>query len=178
MNLPSLRKNESLIRVLKSLPAETRVELIRNQLYYMGLSPFLNHQTILGDLLIDISRYVKRTKLGAVYFAQLDVYLDEYFNVVQPDLIFVSKENAHMVKEDGIHGSPDIIIEILSPWDGINDLHRKKSLYEVFKIKEYFIVDPATRDVTAYQLVNDRFEEMPKRKSVIVSRLLNKNFAF
>lgn len=171
-------KSESMNGVFKKLPPETRVELIDNELCFMGLSPRLQHQKVLKELLFKIGGYVEKKKMGQMYFGVFNVYLDEYFNIVQPDLMFVSRERQRIVNEDGIHGSPDIIIEILSPWNDVHDLRRKRSLYEYFAVKEYFVVDPDKKKVISYQLVQNLYETGTKHTGVIVSKLLKRKFSF
>jgi Uma2 family endonuclease len=54
-------------------------------------SSSLFHQRVLGELYTLFRAFVKRYKLGDVYFAPLDVYLSEQ-EYYQPDLIFISNE--------------------------------------------------------------------------------------
>jgi hypothetical protein len=37
-----------------------------------------------------------------------------------PTSFFVRKENAHIVQEDGIFGTPDLVVEIWSPGDRLS----------------------------------------------------------
>ncbi len=55
---------------------------------------------------------------GTVLFAPMDVFLNEE-NTFQPDLLFVLHEHADRLQPDGVHGPPDVVIEILSPSTGI-----------------------------------------------------------
>lgn len=70
---------------------------------------------------------MKHKKKGAeVFFSPYDVFLDEHSNVVQPEIVFVSAENKSIIKEDAIHGIPDMLIEILSPSNADHDLFLKR----------------------------------------------------
>src|SRR3954454_12736588 len=76
----------------KNLP-ETgpRYQLIEGDLY-MAPAPNRFHQDISGNILVIIANYLKKHRIGKVYAAPFDVYLDEY-TVHQPDVLFVSKKN-------------------------------------------------------------------------------------
>jgi Uma2 family endonuclease len=72
--------------------------------------------------------------------------------------VFVSKGNAAILQERGIFGSPDLAIEILSSSSHYRDLHQKKVLYERFKVKEYWIVDPANGTIEVFVLEGTKYE--------------------
>lgn len=165
------------MHVFKSLPV-MKVELINNQLHIMSPSPSPVHQDILAELNFSITAHVKKNKMGKVCFAPYDVFLDEQFNAVQPDLMFISNDRMQIMHKDAIHGSPDLIIEIQSRWNPNHDKLTKKLLYEIFGVREYFIVDPESKTVFGFRHVNDRFDRLPVRKGVICSTVLKKNFSF
>ena len=48
-------------------------------------------------------------------------------DIVQPDIIFVSNENRKIITKDNIKGTPDLLIEILSPGTSKRDLGIKRS---------------------------------------------------
>src|SRR5699024_7877380 len=106
-----------------------------------------------------------------------DVYLGER-NAFQPDIVFISNERLSLIQEDGLHGAPDLVIEILSPSTAKYDLEEKKEVYERFGVKEYWTVEPVTRSVQGWLLVEGKFEEMTAQNGEIPSRLLNEVFAF
>jgi len=77
--------------------------------------------------------------------------------VVQPDLsIFCSDEK---LNEKGAIGAPDWIIEILSPYTSVLDLNKKFFLYQRYFVKEYWVVDPVKKIVTAFILENHHFAD-------------------
>ena len=115
----------TMMEVFKSLPEGTLAELINGNLY-MSPAPTPKHQRIIRKLTIAISSFVDNSNLGEVFIAPCDVFLDQHSNAVQPDIIFISNEQKSIVREDAIHGIPDMLIEILSPSNSDHDLIRKK----------------------------------------------------
>jgi Uma2 family endonuclease len=168
----------TVMEVFKMLPEGTLAEVIDNNLY-MSPTPVGRHQRILLDIASEMNSYVKATSSGSIYVAPFDVYLDETSNAVQPDILFISKENLKIVTEAGhVHGVPDLIIEILSPGNKKHDTVTKKELYQRFNVKEYWVVDPETKLATGYQLKDKMFVSLGDFKGEVRSSLLNKTFAF
>jgi Uma2 family endonuclease len=87
--------------------------------------------------------------LGEVYFAPLDVVLSDE-NVLQPELMFISRERIGIIEENNIQGAPDLVIEILSPSTADKDRVLKKNIYARFGVREYWIVDPDARSIEVY----------------------------
>lgn len=166
----------TIMEVYKMLPQGTLAELIDGKIY-MSPSPVTDHQRIISRLLSKIFSYVEEEGLGEVFVSPFDVYLDEHANAVQPDLIFVSKTNIHIV-QDHIHGVPDLLIELLSPGNKTHDTVTKKNLYETFKVKEYWIIDPATKESIGYRLEGGRYQEFARSVGNIASLLLKQRFDF
>ncbi|MBM4064912.1 MAG: Uma2 family endonuclease, partial [Planctomycetes bacterium] len=80
-----------------------------------------------------------------------DVYLDDE-NVVQPDILFISRERTHIIGKNNIQSAPDLAIEILSESSAYTDMMKKKRLYAKFGVKEYWIVDPDGKTIEIYRL--------------------------
>ena len=128
-----------------SLPDDERCELIDGELMPMP-SPTALHQTLLKKLALGFMVLESRG-LGTMFFAPLDVILSN-FDVVQPDLIFISNERAHII-DDYIRGAPDLVVEILSPSTAGYDRTTKRNLYARHAVREYWLIDPYTKTVTA-----------------------------
>lgn len=163
--------------VFQMLPEGTLAEVIENQLF-MTPAPSPDHQETSGDLFIEISLFVKKKKLGKVYIAPIDLYLDEYSNVVQPDLLFISKNNSLVIDKRGLRGVPDLIIEILSPGNKNYDSLKKKNLYEKFGVKEYWMVDPETKLATGFLLEGNRYINQKESIGKLRSAVLAEAFHF
>ncbi len=118
---------------------------------YKKSSPSPQHQRLSRLLLRAIDTLVTEKNLGEVFYAPLDVSLDEY-NAPQPDLVFVSTAKQHLVTRDGIRGAPDLVVEIISPSSVKIDRFKKRDIYERFGIPEYWLVDPQNQTVEVYVL--------------------------
>ncbi len=115
-----------------------RYEIMEGELY-MSPSPIPRHQNILRELLRRLDAFVEQNRLGLVFLAPCDVVLSEH-NVVQPDLVFVSRDNLGIVTEQNLQGAPDLVVEITSARTKERDVHLKKRLYAAFGVREYWIV--------------------------------------
>ena len=115
------------------------------------------HQRISMALSVQFGSYLIGKKCS-VFAAPFDVRLFEeegddphdVDTVLQPDLMVVCDPNK--VDRHGVHGAPDLVIEILSPATAQYDRLVKFNLYERAGVREYWIVDPATRTVCIYTL--------------------------
>ena len=54
------------------------------------------------------------------------------------------------VKPDGIHGAPDLVVEVLSPSTARNDRTRKAEVYAACGVREYWLVLPKEKQVEIY----------------------------
>ncbi|MEO6036526.1 MAG: Uma2 family endonuclease [Verrucomicrobiota bacterium] len=104
-----------------------------------------------------IERHVEAGRLGEVFFAPVDVVLDEK-NVVQPDLVFVSTANDGLLERRGIMGAPDLAVEIISPASLRRDRYEKRELYARFGVKEFWLADVANRSIEVLFLRKDNYQ--------------------
>lgn len=120
----------------------------------------------------------KGKAIGETFLAPFDVFLDEYANAVQPDIVFISKQNSTIVRDDAIHGLPHLIIEITSS-NARHDTIRKKNLYERFGVHEYGIVSSGTKESEGFFLENGTYHSLGSFTGKIRSVILgNTEFTF
>ena len=138
----------------KSIPETDprRFELLDGELV-MAPVPSVWHQNIAGNLYAYLRQVVRKHNLGRVFFAPIDVVLSET-DVVQPDLLFVARGHEDRIREEGIFGAPDLVVEILSPATESRDRGYKRTLYARHGVREYWIVDPQARRVEVYTLTS------------------------
>lgn len=165
------------MEAFQSLPEGTLAELI-DGIIYMSPAPTPYHQQAAGELFFELTKFVKTNDIGRVYFAPIDVYLDEERNAVQPDIVFVAHEGQTTTSRKGIHGSPELIIEVVSPSNSRHDLVVKKDLYQRFGVKEYWTVEPESKETIGYSLIDGTFQSIPSSPGKVNCRLFDRVFSF
>ena len=136
-------------------PEDKRYELINGELL-MTPSPVPNHQRVSGKLEFILRKFITENNLGEVFYAPCDVYLDNE-NVVQPDILFISKDRLGIIGEKNIQGPPNLVIEIISEHSVYRDMVQKKRLYARFRVKEYWIVIPEEEEIEVYVLEGNAY---------------------
>ncbi|MDQ7822581.1 MAG: Uma2 family endonuclease [Candidatus Eremiobacteraeota bacterium] len=132
-----------------------RYEIMEGELY-MTPGPGTKHQKLSGRLFSILSTYIEHLEEGSFYYAPLDVILDNR-TVMQPDLLYLSKERASLESERGIEGPPDLVIEILSPSSMRNDRVFKFRIYAKYRIEWYWMLDPDTKVLEEYALSGEGY---------------------
>lgn len=135
-----------------------RYEVVKGVLYEI-VTPAPRHQAVSRNLAHSLLSFVEAHTRGEVYYAPVNVFLPCPETMVQPDLLFISEERRDTVYPDvGVFGSPDLIIEILSPGDWLKDRKEKFALYLEAKVREYWIVDPRLVRIEVYVLRGPQYE--------------------
>lgn len=160
----------------EKLPEKTRAEVIDNKLY-MSPQPKMGHLRIQGKLYRDLWNYADVNGLGEV-FQGGDIFLEDNSQVVVPDVFFISKKNKYDVEDRGVFGAPRLAIEILSPGNAKHDWVRKKNLYERNGVREYWIIDPETREATGYLLKKGTYGRPLVMTSKLLVRIFNLEISF
>jgi Uma2 family endonuclease len=127
-----------------------RHELIDGE-HYVTPSPNPRHQRILGKLHLAIGNFLERHPIGEVFFAPLDVVISN-FDVVEPDLLYMSRERAAQVLvPEHVRGVPELVVEVASKGTRKRDETIKRALYQRAGITEYWVIDPKIEVVRVYQ---------------------------
>ncbi len=120
--------------------------------------PSGRHQFAQSKLLSTFNRFVDDKELGIVFSSPTAVILSDE-SAPQPDLIFLSQDKMSLFDPEwGIKGSPDLVVEIISPSSYKRDHFTKKKLYAQYGIKEYWIVDPLNQSIEIYKLKKKTYE--------------------
>ncbi|MFZ3371489.1 MAG: type II toxin-antitoxin system prevent-host-death family antitoxin, partial [Desulfitobacteriaceae bacterium] len=135
---------------------EIRCELIDGNVFDMTPAPSRLHQSVLGELHALFHNYFKG-KSCKIYTAPFDVRLpqahesdEETSTVVQPDLVVVC--DPKKLDDRGCKGTPDLVIEVVSPSTMRKDLKTKFHLYERAGVREYWIVHPEQQIISIFHL--------------------------
>lgn len=125
-------------------------------------APTSRHQSAVAHLFRALDAHVRERDLGEVWLSPLDVVLDEERAlIVQPDLFFVSKSRAWIVRER-VRGAPDLVVEVLSPNPRIGKTEERVEWFARYGVRECWLVHQDRRDVTVVEFA----DEMIHRKAV------------
>ena len=138
----------------------------------MSPAPHPDHQTIVLNFAAALREFVAADGLGKVFVSPVDVVLTPR-RVVQPDVLFIAKERAGIIRSH-IAGAPDLIMEVISVGSWQRDRIEKKALYEQAGVTEYWIVDPDAQTVEVFALVKGVYQLHSKStgKDVAKSKLM------
>ncbi len=125
---------------------KARVELIGGKVVAMSPRPAWNHMAVSGNIYRIFSNYLNGKKCTPIqdgfdlFLTDKDRFVPDFMVVCDPDKI----------KPDGVHGAPDLVVEVLSPSTMRNDKTRKKDVYARCGVREYWLVDPVSKSIEAY----------------------------
>ena len=132
---------------------EQREEIIGGKVFMMS-APTLQHIFIAINIYRIFDDYLADKPCTAIPDGAA-LFLQEGAEEYQPDMMVVCDPDK--LQTDGVHGTPDFVVEVLSPSTGRNDKGHKKNVYEKHGVREYWIVSPGDRIVEQYVSEGGRF---------------------
>jgi Uma2 family endonuclease len=129
------------------------------------------HEDLQGWLSFVLRGYAEAKGLGIVRGSRTAVKITEHRGRL-PDIVFVRKENAHIVQEDGIFGTPDLVVEIWSPGDRLSDMLAKEADYKSIGVLEIWFVDQQRRQVRVLRKGKEGYEERVMKRGVLRSEVV------
>ncbi len=166
----AIRKKYSYADFLKFPDDGNRHEIVEGE-WIMTPPPTFNHQKVVANLLLILGSHVRSRKLGDVLASPIGVELSRH-DVVQPDVLFLSGRRSSIAKTDGLHGAPDLVVEVLSPSTAGIDRLRKYRAYERAGVREYWIVDPPSLSVEVVEFGRARRTRVFKEGQYFESAIL------
>lgn len=133
---------------------DTRAEWVNGEVVFMGQVSKL-HQAVGVFLITIINLFVEVYQLGIVFYESFQMKTGDDLPGRLPDIIFVSNENLHRVKDNRLEGPADLAIEIISPESRARDRGEKFYEYEQGGVREYWLLDPLRKRAEFYQLGDD-----------------------
>ncbi len=145
-------------RDLDDLPEDDRVryEVIDGE-FYMAPFPFIAHQQAVTALVVILWAYLKQHPIGRVLTSNTKVVLDELTGV-GPDVVYVTRENMGTVREDGIYGPPDLMVEVTSSKPNLDRVVKYRK-YASAGVRSYWIIDPPARTLEVFELSGKRYKK-------------------
>ena len=140
---------------------DKRMELINGELVMMA-PPVRIHQKISRTLVTQIDTFLtgKKCEVYSAPFAVRPFEQDgdslyDVDTMVEPDVSVICDPSK--LDDIGCKGAPDFIIEILSPSTRRHDRFTKFNLYQRAGVREYWIVDPSSKDVQVFLLEDGHY---------------------
>ena len=94
-------------------PADGRRHELIDGEHYVTPSPDTRHQRIARRLAEAFIVFLRSHPAGEIFFAPFDVVISD-LDVVEPDLLFIAADQAQIVTDKHVRGTPALVIEILS----------------------------------------------------------------
>ena len=153
---PKARRLWTYDEMVAELPATNLPTELWDGEIIMSPAPHPDHQRIVARFYKKLDRFVEERGLGEVLFSPVDVVLTRH-RVVQPDVLYVSTLRRDIIQKQ-VNGAPDLVMEVISEGSWQRDRIQKKALYEQFALPEYWIVDPDSRSIEVFALVNGGYQ--------------------
>jgi Uma2 family endonuclease len=150
-----------------------RYEIIDGELY-MVPAPTLDHQRSVREFLFVLTDFFKKHPIGEVFPAPTDVIFSE-INVLQPDIVVVLKEKFDILTRENIRGTPDLVLEVLSPGTEKRDRTEKLEKYARFGVQEYWMVNEDNETVEIWRRRGNElvFHALVDRTQTLTTPLLS-----
>ena len=131
---------------------ERREELIGGRVVMM--SPASAEHVYTAGSIYNIFKNYLKGKNCIPFSDGLLVHLTDE-NKFVPDMMVVCDRSK--IKSYGVHGAPDLVVEVLSPSTAKDDRTRKKEVYEACGVPEYWLVSPADKIIEVYLLEGGKY---------------------
>ena len=131
---------------------ERREELIGGKVVMM--SPASAEHVYTAGSIYNIFKNYLKGKNCIPFSDGLLVHLTDE-NKFVPDMMVVCDRSK--IKSDGVHGAPDLVVEVLSPSTAKDDRTRKKEIYEACGVPEYWLVSPTDKSIEVYLLESGKY---------------------
>ncbi len=137
------------------LPEQTQqTELIYGELI-VSPTPIPKHQNAMLNTAIVLKNLLPQIG-GKVFAAPLEIYLDDRV-IPQPDVMWIAPNSKCIIDEKRLIGPPDLVVEIFSPGSVLYDRGDKFDIYQLYGVREYWMIDPTEEYIEVYQLSNGQF---------------------
>jgi Uma2 family endonuclease len=166
---PALRMTEEEFEAWSDAQ-EARAEWVDGEVVLMSPSNLL-HSRLQVWLLYVLRTFLDRRPLGEVLGPEFTVRLPRRRRV--PDVLFLTRERASLLRPKYLDGAPDAAFEIVSPDSQSRDRREKYVEYERAGVREYWIIDPLSRVLEPYALGADgKYALIPQADGKVTSAVL------
>jgi Uma2 family endonuclease len=144
-------------------------DMIEGELH-MSPSAFFEHNKAVSKFLTAIEIFMKKSGIQGELAPETDIFLPDGGDVLRPDVSFIQEKNKRIIIGH-IHGTPDLVCEVLSDSTKERDLGVKADRYLANGVKEYWILNPSDKSIYLWFNRGDVWDK--KSGSVLQSELLS-----
>jgi Uma2 family endonuclease len=155
--LPGMIKESPVTyEVYANLPDDgNRYEVSDGVLELMSPAPTPVHQLFSNELQVRLNQDCRNEYL--IISAPVDVIFSNT-EIRQPDLLMLRRDRISIMDKRGIHGAPDLIVEILSEYSRRRDKVSKRKVYAKYGVPEYWIADLSNYTLEQYVLIEGAYD--------------------
>jgi len=152
---------------------EKRYEIYEGELI-MVPAPATRHQRVSWKIEYIMGRFIEENILGTILDAPTDVVLADYV-VLQPDILFISKDREDIIKPRAVMGAPDLVVEIASPSTSFHDTVKKRDIYQRYGVMEFWLVFPEEKAIEVMVLQDGVYSEFAsaREEGKVTSKVLS-----
>ncbi|NOS93921.1 MAG: Uma2 family endonuclease [Cyclobacteriaceae bacterium] len=170
-----LNKHDSLITVAGSLDEfyaleETKADFV-NGFIHIQMGASVIHERIFSKIFLQLGLFVNQKLLGEIFGSRLSVGLSSSYHP-EPDIFFVANKNSGKYANDRFNGTPDLVIEIISPSTRKLDLEEKRPLYQNNLVPEIYFIDFDNKVVIIDLFEDDKYVSFTLRTGKFASKVL------
>jgi len=172
---PSKRMTEDEFVAWCAENAEIRAEWADGEVIMMAPASYA-HNDLGGWLYMLLRLFVERRDLGKVIGPEFMVRFATQRRRRVPDIHFISKARLDILQPNHAEGAPDLLIELVSPESESRDWRVKYHEYERAGVREYWVIDPNSNHLEAYQLLEQAgqssYQRIEEKEDRVASTVL------
>jgi Uma2 family endonuclease len=115
------------------------------------------HQLIANFLAALFQCFVETRQLGVIISAPFQMKTGPELPGHEPDILFIAREHLDRLQDTHLMGPADLVVEIVSPESRARDRGDKYYEYEQGGVREYWLIDPLSKQAELYRLVDGIF---------------------
>jgi Uma2 family endonuclease len=123
-------------------------DMIEGELH-MSPSAYFEHNKVISNFLTTVEVFLKISGIVGYLAPETDLFLPDGGDVLRPDITFILEKNKRIIIGH-IHGTPDLVCEVLSDSTRQRDLGVKGDRYLFNGVKEYWILNPDDKNIQVW----------------------------
>jgi Uma2 family endonuclease len=140
---------------LQTLPDDgKRYELVRGVLIEMP-PPGQEHGLVTSEIVRLIGNHVRANDLGRVFTESGYLLSEDPDTVRAPNISFIAKSRLPSLKETYARIAPDLVVEVMSPGNSLDDMNEKIARYFEAGAQRVWLFFPKTRMIYDYHSAKD-----------------------